>query len=254
MKYKVRRGSVGRPLVIKKLKRPEGTITIRSKRIRDNKIAKEIINMINDGKGYDQIAKDLGLTKTEALIINQKNTLRHGNSINRTNINDMISLGITSKEISEIFNCKESDVISIWKNINYSKNLDIEKEINIAIKVRDLLEKHFNFNEISHELKLSRYKLFKIYNKYFEKYNDEVIDFDTIDKLLNLKLNYDDIAKFYNIPKQYLMELINMNEKSKIERDKSKTKEQKVTKDEEDILTKSYKASNIDFHARKYSK
>ena len=42
MKYKVRRGSVGRPLVIKKLKRPEGTITIRSKRIRDNKIAKEI--------------------------------------------------------------------------------------------------------------------------------------------------------------------------------------------------------------------
>ena len=215
---------------------------------------KEIINMINDGKGYDQIAKDLGLTKTEALIINQKNTLRHGNSINRTNINDMISLGITSKEISEIFNCKESDVISIWKNINYSKNLDIEKEINIAIKVRDLLEKHFNFNEISHELKLSRYKLFKIYNKYFEKYNDEVIDFDIIDKLFNLKLNYDDIAKFYNIPKQYLMELINMNEKSKIERDKSKTKEQKVTKDEEDILTKSYKASNIDFHARKYSK
>ena len=228
MKYKVRRGSVGRPLVIKKLKRPEGTITIRSKRIRDNKIAKEIINMINDGKGYDQIAKDLGLTKTEALIINQKNTLRHGNNINRTNINDMISLGITTKEISEIFNCKESDVISIWKNINYSKNLDIEKEINIAIKVRDLLEKHFNFNEISHELKLSRYKLFKIYNKYFEKYNDEVIDFDIIDKLFNLKLNY--------------------------ERDKSKTKEQKVIKDEEDILTKSYKASNIDFHARKYSK
>ena len=33
MKYKVRRGSVGRPLVIKKLKRPEGTITI-SLRIR----------------------------------------------------------------------------------------------------------------------------------------------------------------------------------------------------------------------------
>ena len=83
-------------------------------------------------------------------------------------------------------------------------------------------------------------------------YVSEIIDI--IDKLFNLKLNYDDIAKFYNIPKQYLMELINMNEKSKIERDKSKTKEQKVIKDEEDILTKSYKASNIDFHARKYSK
>ncbi len=50
MKYKVR-GSVGRPLVIKKLKRPEGTITINTKRIRDNKIAKEIINILNDGKG-----------------------------------------------------------------------------------------------------------------------------------------------------------------------------------------------------------
>nr|WP_317333451.1 hypothetical protein [uncultured Romboutsia sp.] len=254
MKYKVRRGSVGRPLVIKKLKRPEGTITIRSKRIREHKIAKDIINMINDGKGYDQIAKDLGLTKKEVLIINQKNTLRHGNNVNRTNIIDMMNLGITTKEISEIFNCKESYVISILKNINYSKNLDIEREINFAIKVRDLLEKYFNFNYISYELKLSKYKLFKIYNKYFEKYNDEVIDFDTIDKFLNLKLNYDDIAKFYNIPKEYLMELIKMNEKSKLERDKNKIKEEKFIKDEEDILTKSYKASNIDFHARKYNK
>ena len=35
---------------------------------------------------------------------------------------------------------------------------------------------------------------------------------------------------------------------------KNKIKEQKSIKDEEDILTKSYKASNIDFHARKYSK
>lgn len=254
MKYKVRRGSVGRPLVIKKLKRPEGTITIRSKRIRENKIVKEIINMINDGKRYDQIAKDLGLTKKEVLIINQKNTLRHGNNVRRTNIIDMINLGITTKEISEIFNCKESDVISVLKNINYSKNLDIEDEINLAINVRDLLEKHFNFNEISHELKLSKYKLFKIYNKYFEKYNDEVVDFDIIDIFLNLKLSYDDIAKFYNIPKEYLVELIKMNKKSKIERYKKKIKEEKIIKDEEDILTKSYKASNIDFYARKYNK
>lgn len=254
MKYKVRRGSVGRPLVIKKLKRPEGTITIRSKRIRENKIVKEIINMINDGKRYDQIAKDLGLTKKEVLIINQKNTLRHGNNVRRTNIIDMINLGITTKEISEIFNCKESDVISVFKNINYSKNLDIENEINLAIKVRDLLEKHFNFNEISHELKLSKYKLFKVYNKYFEKYNDEVVDFDIIDIFLDLKLSYDDIAKFYNIPKGYLVELIKMNEKSKIERYKKKIKEEKIIKDEEDILTKSYKASNIDFYARKYNK
>ncbi len=121
----------------------------------------------------------------------------------------MISLGITSKEISEIFNCARKWMLyQFGKNINYSKNLDIEKEINIAIKVRDLLEKDFNFNEISHELKLSRYKLFKIYNKYFEKYNDEVIDFDIIDKLFNLKLNYDDIAKFYNIKTRKLRNII----------------------------------------------
>ena len=42
--------------------------------------------------------------------------------------------------------------------------------------------------------------------------------------------------------------------KERFERDKNKIKEQKSIKDEEDILTKSYKASNIDFHARKYSK
>ena len=166
----------------------------------------------------------------------------------------MINLGITTKEISEIFNCKESDVILILKNINYSRNLDTEKEINIAIKVRDMLEKQFNFNEISYELRSSKYNLFNIYNKYFERYNDEIIDFDVIDKLIYLKLNLDEIAKFYNIPKEYLLELIKMNEDSKIERNKKKIKEQKVIKIEEDILTKSYKASNIDFHARKYSK
>ena len=43
-----------------------------------------------------------------------------------------------------------------------------------------------------------------------------------------------------------------MNEESKVER-KTKKKEKSVTVDEEDILTKSYKASNIDFYARKYN-
>ena len=100
MKYRTKRGSVGRPLVIKKLKRPEGTITIRYKKIRENRIAKDIINMIDDGKKYDEIAKNLGITKQEAITINQKNTLRHGSKINKANIKDMINLGLTTKEIS----------------------------------------------------------------------------------------------------------------------------------------------------------
>jgi len=201
MKYKVRRGSVGRPLVIKKLKRPEGTITIRAKKIRENKVAKEIINLINDGKGYNQIANDLGLSKKEVLIINQRNTLRHGSSINKVNINDMINLGLTTKEISEIYNCKESYIISILKDIDYNKNLEVKNEIEIAIKVRDMLDKHFDFNDISKELKIRKYNLFSIYNKYFEKYSDEFIDFDVIEKLISMKLTYSDIAIFYNIPK-----------------------------------------------------
>ena len=63
MKYKVRRGSVGRPLVIKKLKRPEGTITIRSKRIRDNKIAKEI---------KDKNSTKLIVESVKNIIVNDK--------------------------------------------------------------------------------------------------------------------------------------------------------------------------------------
>jgi hypothetical protein len=46
------------------------------------------------------------------------------------------------------------------------------------------------------------------------------------------------------------MMVINMNEEHKIER--SKKKEKKVIIDEDDILTKSYKASDIDFYASKY--
>lgn len=251
MKYNVKRGSVGRPLVIKKLRRPEGTITIRAKKIRENRIANEIINSLNDGKGYNQIAKDLGLSKKEVLLINQRNTLRHGSNINKINIKDMINLGITTKDIGEIYNCKESYIISILKNLDYN-NLEIKEEIEIAIKVRDMLYKGFNLNDISKELKIRRYKLFDIYNKYFEKYSDEVIDFETIEQLLQIKLNYNEISKFYNIPKQYLMELININEKSKKNRAKKNFKEKIDVKDEEHILTKSYKNSDIDFYAKKY--
>ncbi len=208
--------------------------------------------MINDGKKYDEIARYLGLTKIEVITINQNNTLRHGSNISKININDMINLGLTTKEISKIYNCKESTVIALLKDIDLKKNIEYENEIDISINVRDMLQKGFNLKDISKELNINRYKLFSVYNKYFEEYNSEAIDFDVIEKLLNLKLSYDDISSFYNIPKEYLMILINMNEESKIER-KNKKKEEIVTIDEEDILTKSYKASNIDFYARKYN-
>ena len=233
MKYRTKRGSVGRPLVIKKLKRPEGTITIRYKKIRENRFAKDIINMINDGKKYDEIAKNLGITKQEVITINQNNTLRHGSKINKANIKDMINLGLTTKEISKIYRCKESAVIAILRNIDLKNNIKYEKEIDISI-----------------ELNIKRYNLFSVYNKYFKVYSSEVIDFDIIDKLLNIKLNYSDISRFYNIPKEYLMMIIKMNEEHKLER--SKKKEKKVIIDEEDILTKSYKASDIDFYSSKY--
>lgn len=252
MKYRAKRGSVGRPLVIKKLKRPEGTITIRYKKIREKRFAKDIINMINEGKKYDEIAKHLGLTKAEVITINQNNTLRHGSKISKININDMINLGLNTKEISKIYDCKESNVIALLKDIDLKKNIEYEKEINISINARDMLNKGFDMKCISKELNINRYKLFSVYNKYFEEYSSEVIDFDIIEKLLNIKLSYDDISRFYSIPKEYLMILINMNEESKVER-KTKKKEKSVTVDEEDILTKSYKASNIDFYARKYN-
>ena len=162
----------------------------------------------------------------------------------------MINLGLTTKEISKIYNCKESAVIAILRNIDLKNNMKYEKEIDISIKVRDMLNKGFNFNDISKELNIKRYSLFGVYNKYFKEYSSEVIDFEVIDKLLNIKLNHSDISKFYNIPKEYLMMVINMNEEHKIER--SKKKEKKVIIDEEDILTKSYKASDIDFYASKY--
>ena len=252
MKYRAKRGSVGRPLVIKKLKRPEGTITIRYKKIREKRFAKDIINMINEGKKYDEIAKNLGLTKAEVITINQNNTLRHGSKISKININDMINLGLNTKEISKIYDCKESNVIALLKDIDLKKNIEYEKEINISINARDMLNKGFDMKCISKELNINRYKLFSVYNKYFEEYSSEVIDFDIIEKLLNIKLSYDDISRFYSIPKEYLMILINMNEESKVER-KTKKKEKSVTVDEEDILTKSYNASNIDFYARKYN-
>ncbi len=242
MKYKVKKGSIGIALIPYRMKRPENRVTIRYKKIRDNKIAKNIKNSVEENVGFDKIASNLGLSKMDVVDIHNANTLRYNKGLTKTNIIDMIDRGMSTKEIGRFFNSKESKVIAILKDISMDKIEDID----IAVNVRDMREELFDFKYISQKLKINRYKAFSLYNEYFKIYDENIIDMDIVDELINLGLSNNDIARFYNVSKEHILNIIKINEEIKIRAIKNKK-----NSDKESIIDKAYKSSNRDFYELK---
>lgn len=239
MKYKIRRGSVGRALIPYRIKRPENRVTIRYKKIREDKNAREIKNLVEQNIPYDKIAKDLGLSKMDVLNIHNINTLRYGKGLTKTNIIDLIDRGVNTKEIGKFFNCKESKVIAIFKDIDFKRLEDIE----IAIKVRDMREKLFDFKYIAQKIKVNRYKAFILYNNYFKIYDDNVLDMEIIDELIDLGLSNNDIATFYNVSREHILNIRKISEEIKLRTLKSKNNTNR-----ESAIDRAYKSSNRDFY------
>lgn len=207
MKHTIKKGSVGRALIPYRFTRPENVITIRYKKIRETKNSKQIIKLLEEGRNYEQIADELQIPKVDVLTIHQQNTLRYGSGMTKVNLNDMIEKGVTTYEIAQFFKCEESKIVAILNNIDYIDKPNIERNINLAIKVRNLVDKNINFEVISRKLNRNRYYLFMLYNRYFKKFNNEIIDMEIIQKLVLIGLNNDDIAKFYEVPKEHITEL-----------------------------------------------
>lgn len=240
MKYKIRKGSVGRALIPYRIKRPENRVTIRYKKIREDKNAREIKNLVEQNIPYDKIAKDLGLSKIEVLNIHNINTLRYGKGLTKTNIIDLIDRGISTKEIGKFFNCKESAVIAMLKDID----IEMLEDLEIAIKVRDMREQFFDFKYISQKIKINRYKAFILYNKYFKIYDDNILDMEIIDELIDLGLSNNDIATFYNVNGEHILNIRKISEEIKLKTIKSK----KNNTNNESAIDRAYKSSDRDFY------
>lgn len=252
MKYNIKKGSIGIALIPYRINRPENQITIRYKKIRESKIAKQIRISIEEGIGYDQIARDIGISKIDILTIHNKYSLRYGNGITKVNIVDMINRGIDTSDIAEFFDCKESKVIAILREINNKDYIKVEKEIDTAIQVKEFLDESLDIKAISKELKISRYEAFTIYNKYFEVYSDKVIDLEVVESLIDLNLSNNDVAQFYGITKEHVLKIreINREMKKTSKHDTNKPINIGSTKSE-NILDKAYKSSNKDFYELK---
>lgn len=52
------------------------------------------------------------------------------------------------------------------------------------------------------------YKVFILQNKYFKTYDDNTLDMEIINKLIELGLNNNDIALFYNFTREYISQVI----------------------------------------------
>ena len=244
MRHSIKRGSVGRALIPYRFTRPENVITIRYKKIRETKNSKQIIKLLEEGRDYEQISNELEISKVDVLTIHQQNTLRYGSGMTKVNIKDMIKKGLTTGEIADFYKCEEYKIVSVINNIDYEEKPNIERSINLAIQVKDLIEKGIKFEAISQKLNKNRYHLFTIYNRYFEKYNNDIIDIEVIQEMVSLGLKNEDIAMFYEIPKEHIIELRRISIELKQSKRASKVTDNKKKVMIDDSLDKAYEKSN----------
>lgn len=244
MRHTIKKGSVGRALIPYRFVRPENVITIRYKKIRETKNSKQIIKLLEEGRDYEQIADELEISKIDVLTIHQQNTLRYGSGMTKVNLKDMIKKGLTTKEIAKYFKCEEGKIVAVLNDVDYEENPSIERNINIAIKIKHLLDKNIKFSAISRKLNRNSYYLFTIYNRYFKHYDNEIIDMEVIQELVYIGLTNEDIAMFYEVPKGHIIQLRKISIELKNNSIKPKVVEDKKKVAIDKSLDKAYEKSN----------
>ncbi|WP_195251405.1 hypothetical protein [Romboutsia sp. 1001713B170207_170306_H8] len=239
------KGSVERACIDILLKVPKNIKTVKYKKIEKARLLREIKAKINEGKSYIDIAIELEIHTIDVLNILQEEII-FGINLTKGMIEHLISKGITISEISELYKCKKVNIIYALNDINNNISKNKAIEIETAIKINDLLENNIGFDFISKSLKIDEYKVFTIYNKYFHKYNNNVISFNQIEELIKLNLSDVNIARFYSINEDD-MNLV--KEQIKYNKQIRKSKIDDKNKDNLSMIEKSYKEStNMDFH------
>ena len=244
------KGKVGTPCKDEFLRKTDNIKTTKEIRANKTKILKEIKIILNSKSNYNYIAKELEMHTIDVLQLLQEETLQFGTNISKAMTKHLMDRGVTVSEIAELYNCDEVKVLLTLNEINDNDYRNKIKEIGIALKIYKLLEKSKGFNFISSKLNIDKYKAFNIYNKYFHRYNNRVIDFKAVKELSTLNLTDKEIANFYNITDEDMKQV----RAHIIYEDKTKNlrgnKDALSNLNKEDILDYAYKEStNNDFYS-----
>ena len=244
------KGKVGTPCKDEFLRKTDNTKTIKEIKRNKTKKLKEIKSILNSKSNYNHIAKELEMHTIDVLKLIQEETLQFGTNISKTMAKHLMDKGGTVSEIAELYNCYEIKVLRTLNEINDNDYKNKVKEIDIALKIYKLLEQSKWFNFISSKLNIDKYKAFNIYNKYFHKYNNRVIDFKVVKELSKLNLTDKEIANFYNITDEDMKQVrehIIYEYKTK---NLGSNKKLLNNINKEDILDEAYKEStNNDFYS-----
>lgn len=244
MKYNIKRGSVGRALIPYRFKRPENVVTIRYKKARQTKNLKQIMKLLHEGRNYEQISDELEINMVDLLTILQQNTLRYGSGMTKVNIIDMLDKGATTDEIARFYKTEESKIVAVKNDISLIDKPNVESDINVAIKVRNLLNKNLKLDIISKKLNRNKYFLFVVYNKYFKIYDNQIMDTEIIEKLVNIGLTSEEIASFYSVKIEDILQLRRLITQANKLKIASKNIKSKNDIEKSNILDNAYENSN----------
>lgn len=195
-----------------------------------NVLKKNINIIILSTKNINEFLNEL--TKTYHIIINEINFARSSNTITFYLLNNDTYIFIlyldkyTSISKYRIIDknsgsYRDFDVIEIEKTISINElqefvnNKDVvdrkqfkldKSEKNISEAIISMISNSKNYNYISKELNIEKYKVFLIHEKYCNKYSGEATK-EKIQELNRMGLSFDEIGKFFKITKAQVRQI-----------------------------------------------
>lgn len=198
-------------LALKKVKKYINSTIISTKNVN------EFLNELT--KTYHIIIKEINFasisnTITFYLLNNDTYTfilyLNKDTSINKYRIINKNSRNSTDFDIIEIkkaVSLNELQKFENNKNVSDKKQLKLDKsEQDISSVVISMISNSKNYNYISKELNIEKYKVFLIHEKYCNKYSGEATK-EKIQELNRMGLSFDEIGKFFKITKAQVRQI-----------------------------------------------
>lgn len=208
------------------------------------KIAQETDKLLREGKKISYIAKQLNRSKYEILenyiLYNQNSKF---NKPSKKNISKLYREGFSIEYITKIYKVSEQYVKSITDDININKHqhntktkrqnntkskdvlllYDEEKQKKIATKVKQMRDEKKNFYVIEKVLKIDKYSLLVMYEKYYPTFKNRNDD-SSIITLHKNGFRYEEISEILNLEKICVAKVINKSIKNKKSEKKKKKK------------------------------
>ena len=117
------------------------------------------------------------------------------------------------------------------------------KNMRMSDEIKRMLDYSKDLNYISMKMQRDKYELFLIYDRFYKKYKDRVLDCNVVCELIQLGLSNKEIGQFYGVDKNQISSLSKnyipvVDSTSKKTKVSNAVKQLNIDKDEHDILTK----------------